>query len=434
MIMNVQEIFFDNMNYLLKCANIFNKNSIFNSSQKTLSRKIAVGVSGGADSIALTILMSRYAEFYGFDVLTYTVNHNLREGALQEALYVNLLMQKFGIKHKILHWEHEDIKFGHVENEARKARYDLLRNAMCEDECDILLTAHTENDLAETFLLRKIKHSTKTGLAGISALRDFGCGKVLIRPLLNIKKDRLVEFLNSINITWVHDPSNDDEKFQRVKIRKILSAKSRFHELIMKKVKHLSTIRQKIEFDLYKFMVGNVFFDRNLLSVEVLRKTFYEYVYRLELLQNLIMIIGGAEYPVNFSKCLDKLYKFKKFTHGKCVIDFSEHYVKIYRENKGFKKLKKGDSNFFDNRIFVRFIHKNSFFVDAIGKNNLIQMYEKKKLANLKNLEQKSVLPAVFSRDLEILFVHGLNYKKDDLEWADIEFGRSFIPFVSIYH
>lgn len=432
--MNVQEIFFDNMNYLLKCANIFNKNSIFNLNKKTLCRKISVGVSGGADSLALAILVLRYAEYHGFDIITYTVNHNLREEALQEALYVNLVMQKFGIKHKILHWEHDDIKFGHIENEARKARYNLLRNAMYEDESDILLTAHTENDLVETFLLRKIKHSTKTGLAGISALRDFGCGKILMRPLLNIKKDKLIEFLNAINVTWVHDTSNDDEKFQRVKIRKVLSTKSRFHELIIKRVRHLSTIRQKTEFNLYKFMVVNVFFNADLLSVEILKKTFYEYEYRLELLQNLIMIVGGAEYPVNFSKCLDKLYQFKKFTLGKCVIDFSEDYVKIYRENKGFKELKKGDGYFFDNRVFVRFVRENSFFVDAIGKNNLIQMYEKKKLTNLKNLERKSVLPAVFSCDSEILFVYGLNYKKDDLEWADIEFGRNFIPFISIYH
>ena len=154
----------------------------------------------------------------------------------------------------------------------------------------------------------------------------------------------------------------------------------------------------------------------------------------MELLQNIILIIGGSDHPVNYSRCIEKLYNFQKFTLGRCVIDFSKDYIKIYREDKGFKILHKTEKGIFDNRMYVNFVNENSFFVSNIGKHNLIDMYNKKILRNLKNINQKSSLPAVFSSESKVLSVYGIDYRKDDIEWADIKFCRKFIPFISIYH
>ena len=141
---------------------------------------IAVGVSGGADSLALALMLKDN----GKKVVALTVNHCLRQEAEAEAEYVAELMKKHNIEHHILVWtDGSKVKKG-VEERARDARYNLMISFCKDNNIKVLATAHHLRDQAETFLLRLQRGS---GLFGLSSMLPVSERDkiVLIRPLLD---------------------------------------------------------------------------------------------------------------------------------------------------------------------------------------------------------------------------------------------------------
>lgn len=180
--------------------------------------KIAVGVSGGADSLALVLMLKE--TYPNFDIIALSVDHGLRPSSLDEALYVKKIMQQFDIEHHILTWEGDKPQTG-IEEQARIARYNLLCNWCKENNVKYLAIAHHMYDQAETFLMRLERGS---GLFGLSSMAEVSkkCGITILRPLLKCHPDELKEYLNSKNISWVEDESNNCDDFLRVKMRKFL--------------------------------------------------------------------------------------------------------------------------------------------------------------------------------------------------------------------
>ena len=182
--------------------------------------KIAVGVSGGADSLALVFLLHNYIKNNGGELYALTVNHHLRPEADDETKYVADLLAKNKIKHKVLHWEHEPVQSG-MENKARQARYELMFAWCKQNRCKILMTAHHMRDQAETFLMRLQRGSGVDGLASmavVSPREDI----LIVRPLLNFSPEELRKFLQDKNINWCEDASNFCDDFLRVRVRKML--------------------------------------------------------------------------------------------------------------------------------------------------------------------------------------------------------------------
>lgn len=110
----------------------------------------AVGVSGGADSLALVFLLQEWAKEKQADFTALTVQHGLRPEAEAEAQYVARLMKAHGIKHHILYWKGEKPVSG-VESAARTARYELMYDWCRQNGVGALLIAHHKRDQAETF-------------------------------------------------------------------------------------------------------------------------------------------------------------------------------------------------------------------------------------------------------------------------------------------
>jgi len=434
--MNIQTIFFRNMDLILEKANFYRENSIFQpTSPRNQKLKLAIAVSGGADSTSLLILADQYAKQYEIPIVAYTVNHNLRHNSLQEAIQVHNFAKMLGIEHRILNWEHDTIKFGHIEKEARNARYDLLRRSMLADNANFLLTAHTENDLVETFILRKLWHSKERGLAGISALSDFKCGMFLGRPFLNLKKQQLMEFLRTINVDWVHDPSNDDPNYQRVKIRQRLLKNQKLHNITLKKVHTFAQKRYQKEEDILNWLYYHAYFNQTLFSLELPKRDLLQYENTQELLQIVISIVGGAETPIVVNdNILAKVFTEKKFTLGRCVIETSQYSIKIYRENKNQTTISRQDGNIFDNRIQVDFIHPQAKTVSFLNKDGLFSLLNEKIIENMKEKEISISTPAIFDENGDILAAHFCGYKKDSLEWGEIKFANTFIPFLHLNH
>ena len=190
----------------------------FLSKHSIQTKTLAIGVSGGADSLALALLMKD--ELPDYHLIALTVDHGLRPTSRQEAEYVAKVMAQFGIEHHILTWVGEKPVTG-IEEQARIARYDLLCSWCKAHQIEYLVIAHHLFDQAETFLMRLERGS---GLFGLSAIKDISerDSIKILRPLLNIHPDRLKEYLKEKNIAWVEDESNQCEDFLRVKMRKFL--------------------------------------------------------------------------------------------------------------------------------------------------------------------------------------------------------------------
>ena len=176
---------------------------------------LAVGVSGGADSLALVLLADRWARARRGSVLALTVDHGLRDGSAAEAAQVGRWLAARGIAHDILRWEGPKPATA-IQEKAREARYRLL-GARCAGAGILhLLLAHHLDDQAETVLLRRAHGSGRDGLAGMAAIRETDQLR-LLRPLLGLAKRRLQASCKAAAQEWIEDPSN--RSFARGQLR-----------------------------------------------------------------------------------------------------------------------------------------------------------------------------------------------------------------------
>lgn len=189
-------------------------------------RPVAVAFSGGPDSLALLILAARWAARRKNTALhAFTVDHGLRAASAREAKEAARLSAKLGVPHRILKWKGEKPSTG-IQAAAREARYGLLLEACREAGASDLLVAHHLEDQAETFLLRLSRGSGIDGLSAMSASRPLsedGTPVRLLRPLLDLPRARLLATVAKACLTPIQDPSNENERFDRVKARKALS-------------------------------------------------------------------------------------------------------------------------------------------------------------------------------------------------------------------
>lgn len=183
-----------------------------------------MAVSGGGDSMALLHLMHHWAADAGVKLQAVTVDHGLREASVDEAKSVAAFCAGLGIEHTTLRWTGWDGK-GNLQDQARQARYRLMGEWARERGIGTIALGHTEDDQAETFLMRLARGSGVDGLSGMQITRHAD-GVKWVRPVLVLARQQLRDYLQRNNISWIEDPSNDDDRFARVKARKILAALS----------------------------------------------------------------------------------------------------------------------------------------------------------------------------------------------------------------
>ncbi|MBS0273519.1 MAG: tRNA lysidine(34) synthetase TilS [Proteobacteria bacterium] len=183
----------------------------------------AVAVSGGGDSIALMLLLAAYAKHAKLPPpVVLTVDHGLRPDSAKDAKAVLRMAGDAGLKAHVLTWKGAAPK-SDIEAEARAARYRLMGEWLVAHEISGLYVAHTMEDQAETFLLRLARGS---GLDGLSAMRVIApypmqgfAGLMVVRPLLDMARIPLRDFLRAKKQAWIEDPMNGDPRFARSKLR-----------------------------------------------------------------------------------------------------------------------------------------------------------------------------------------------------------------------
>ena len=182
---------------------------------------VGIAVSGGSDSLALLLLA---AAARPGKVEAATVDHGLREGSREEAEMVAGLCAALGVPHKILPIEWKEKPTTAIQERARVRRYGALAEWAKERGLKTLLTGHHAHDQAETLLMRLRRGAGLSGLAGMRyAVRVPGSDEALVRPLLGWRRDELEQLCAAAGVTPAKDPSNDDDKFERVRIRKALA-------------------------------------------------------------------------------------------------------------------------------------------------------------------------------------------------------------------
>jgi tRNA(Ile)-lysidine synthase len=181
--------------------------------------QVALAVSGGADSMCMIGL---FTALKLFDITVLIVDHKLRDESTDEAINVkHYISEKFKVNVKILTWDKDYKVDRNIQSKARDSRYSLLKKCCEEANIGYLCTAHNQNDQAETVLMNIMRGSGIDGLVGIRENSIIGSIN-LLRPMLQFTRDKIVEYLEDNNIKWVEDPSNDNEKYERVKIRKLI--------------------------------------------------------------------------------------------------------------------------------------------------------------------------------------------------------------------
>ncbi len=308
-------------------------------------KSIAIAVSGGADSMALCLLLADWVRVYHCRLIALTVDHELRQEAAKEARQVTNWLRTWNIGHKILNWQAKKPKTG-IQSAARVARYNLMVNWCRRNNFSVLMTGHQLEDQVETFLLRVERGSGLTGLASMSALVDLE-GISLIRPLLRISKLQLREFLNNKKQPWIEDPSNQSTAFQRNRIRCIVD-KLKVHSLPPGRINTLVSMFADLRAQFSS--VVDVFFDRavnimpegyGIVHLEILKCLSSSIIERV--LVRLLSELNGNCYPPRRRVLTRAVQSIRSdcrinFTLGGCRFIFRGLEIIICRELRSVSK------------------------------------------------------------------------------------------------
>ena len=314
---------------------------IYNNFLRSLKIKqdFIVGVSGGPDSLALAFFSKIYSLENQINVRFLIVDHKLRPESTKEAKQVKKTLKKFHINCEILTWTVKKPK-NNIQSLARKKRYNLLISKCKKLRIKNILLAHHQDDLFENFFIRILRGSGLKGLTSFDEKTKINNVNIL-RPLLNQKKDDMLFVSNFVFNFFVKDPSNDDEKFQRIRVRKLISELKKEgldEKKFINTIKNLKHSEAVINFFVSKNIKKNSFFSKK--NEFILNQDFffqpYEIIFRS--LSDLIKLTGKKYYPARGRK-LDKIINqisqksFQKVTLGGCIIKKVNQTVIISKEH-----------------------------------------------------------------------------------------------------
>lgn len=180
---------------------------------------VVVAVSGGPDSMALLHLLSEVKKLININIICAHVNHNVRKESDNEKIFVENFCKKYSILFESMKIKNYGNKNFH--NEARDKRYHYFDEIIKKYGAKYLLTAHHGDDLIETILMRIVRGSTLRGYSGFSKIVNIGAYTIL-RPLINVTKEEILEYNQINNIAFVQDASNQKDVYTRNRFRKYI--------------------------------------------------------------------------------------------------------------------------------------------------------------------------------------------------------------------
>ena len=315
---------------------------IYNQFEKSLnlSENFVVAVSGGPDSLALAFLAKIYSIKKQLDPRFLIIDHKLRPESSKEATNVKHLLKKNLITSEILTLRGKKPK-KNIQSYAREKRLELIFKKCEKLRINNILLGHHQDDLVENFFIRMVRGSGLKGLTSLD-IRTKINKKNLIRPLLYQKKSDLIFLSKKVFNFYVKDPTNKDEKYQRVRIRKLLKELEKDgldKKKIFQTLKNLKHSNDVVNFYVDKNVYKNTFFSEKYNKL-ILNKDFFDQPYEIILraLSESLKLIGKKYHPVRGRK-LDKIIKdyeknqFFRVTLGGCIIEKVNQTVIISKEH-----------------------------------------------------------------------------------------------------
>ncbi len=181
---------------------------------------LGLAVSGGGDSMAMLHLVAAWARVWGVALRVVTVDHGLRAESAAEAALVADEARGLGLPHDTLTWAGWN-GAGNLPDAARRARLELIGG--WRGDLRHVIFAHTQDDQAETLLMRLKRGSGVEGLAAMQPKRRMpGQDWHVVRPMLGIGRADLRHYLGVLRIPYADDPTNDDPAYDRVRMRRVL--------------------------------------------------------------------------------------------------------------------------------------------------------------------------------------------------------------------
>ncbi len=316
--------------------------NIYKSFEKSLdiNEDFVVAVSGGPDSLALAFLAKIYSIKKKLNSKFFIVDHKLRKNSSKEAEYVKSILKRLSINAEILTWNGRK-PTRNIQSISRKKRYQLLFNKSNYFKISNILLGHHIDDLFENFFIRILRGSGLKGLISLdkkTTIKNIN----LLRPLLYEQKSNLIFVAKYVFNFYVEDPTNEDEKFQRIRIRKFIK-KLELNGLDEKKflntlinLKHSNNV---VNYYVKKNLKENSFFNYKKNQIILNKKFFiqpHEIVFRA--FSDSLKIIGNKYYHVRgkkINKIIDEIMDncLSKTTLGGCIIKKVEQTVIISKEH-----------------------------------------------------------------------------------------------------
>jgi len=302
----------------------------------------AIGVSGGSDSLCLAYLSKIYSSEFKNKIYTLIVDHKIRRESAQESHKVKKMLKQKGIESTILSWKGKKPK-RNIQLEARKIRYALISNYCLKNNTNYLVTAHHQDDQIENFFIRLFRGSGLTGLSSMAEYSNYSENLKIIRPFLSISKDDLKSVTKFYFKNHIKDPSNEDEKFLRTRIRKYregLLQEGLDTKKISKTVTNLMIAKNALDFYKKRALNDNVnFLSKNscIINSKLFSEEAREVIFKL--MSDVLSLVSCNYYPPRSKKILYlinqlKNSKFKKSTLGGCILEKKDGFISITKETR----------------------------------------------------------------------------------------------------
>lgn len=335
---------------------------------------VVLAVSGGPDSMALLVLAAEWRQSRNGappSLSVATVDHGLRPEASREAEFVARESRRLGMPHVILHWTGEKPPSG-IPDAARRARYRLLEaHARSLSAGTVaVVTAHHQDDQAETFAMRLARGAGVAGLAAMPAERTLqeGSNVKLARPLLPFAKSRLIATLEARGVASTDDPTNTDHRYERTRVRDALPALDAAGisaEALATSARRLGAAEAALRYADERFAATLALSFGNEVFAAFDRNAFRDgpALLRQRLLASLVARYGGASDRPGLSEIEDlaaRLQAEEKSTAtlGGAMITSGSRFVRVWREAGRLIQsdliLTPGESRMWDRRFVVQ--------------------------------------------------------------------------------
>ncbi len=326
--------------------NIFKKdkkiNNVYEAFKKNIKKlkkgNFVVGVSGGADSLALVALVNNLKYEKKIKIHFVLVDHGIRKNSYIEAINVKKLLKRNKIFLKILRNKEKIEK--NIQGKAREVRYKLLLDFTKKNKAKYILTGHHSDDQIETFLIRLSRGSGVQGLASMRVITKLDNSINLVRPLLDIKKIDLTYCAKKIFGKIFKDPSNKDSKYLRTRVRLLKSTFEKagiHHDQIIKSIKNLESTSNTLNDYVKKVSKANIQNKKKKILINFKNISKESSEIQIRVVSQALRNFTKNYYPPRSKKVLSLINsinskKQKKFTLGGCIIEKSGNLLSIKKE------------------------------------------------------------------------------------------------------